>query len=103
MVTTEISNQLSEFLYENKIDKIGFISHVGHKTNERVYGSLFVTEKGFLYVQHKWEKTPENQVPRVYAKETSKFKFVENNFFDAFELISTAQHSERWGIALEKI
>lgn len=103
MVTTEVSNQLSEFLFENDIEKAVFISHVVHKTNESVYGSIFKTDKGFLYIQHKWDKTAGNQVPRVYAKEISKFKFVGNEFFDAFRFITVEEHSELWGKALEKI
>lgn len=108
MVTTEVSIQLTTFVFEENIkgnnleikDNLGFL---GHKENKSVYGSLFMTNKGLLFTQHKWVKTNNKTVPSVYAKEKSFFKFVEENIFNSFEYISIEEHSDRWGIALEKI
>lgn len=91
--------KLNEYLTENNISECKFISHIGHKDNESVYGSLFETEKGLLFVRTKYtEVNKTKSVPKVCGELQYSFKLVGEEIFNSFIMFDKIGYIKREAI-----
>lgn len=98
------SIKLDEWLFKNEVSECVFVSLIGHVSNDSVYGSLFKTEKGFLFQRHKWIEVNKGKTPpRVCAEMQYTCKFVTDDVFQSFKRLNNMEYMFREALDMKTV
>lgn len=76
--------------------EINFLHYVGHKKEYSVYGSLFKTNEGLLFIRHKWTEINKNKPkPKVSAEMQYTAKKVTEDIYNSFEILDNPSYLGR--------
>lgn len=81
-----------------------FKSYLVHKTNDSVYGCLFVTDIGLMFRQDfQIEINKDKKIPKIISDDSYKYKYVDDSILNSFEEIDEESYLNLWAKDFNKI